>query len=336
MGFFFIIWDEIFACLWKRPFNLVIVGNIQLFYILKGYVVGSSLKTLQILWQFKCSSIFNVQYTVGFIINSCTLPNMWGVWVWPSQTVIWSAPHESGLFMCWFLHHLGWSLYEDSDGQTRIINCTLAKAEACKVHADRLCVHVFVYSCVCVCARIGLMHTQTSSSLGRLTQPLTPLAHQAAEPSGWEILSEWRRWEAHLPSSTDSVWVRWDAALCVCMCVYVYVSVWCLRPSGLQIIVNVPGGSFHTRSSGQCQCQVTETRRINQDWRVKRGRCMRLCHQSERHLMGNAHKCAMLPVWSTYSPWQWLAMVVFKNAASILDAAAWLSAALVFGGLPGE
>ncbi len=124
--------------------------------------------------------------------------------------------HQSSL--CWFLY-LGWSLYEDPDRQTRIINCRLAKTEACEVHADCLCVRML--ACVCVCARIGLMQTQTSSSLGRLTEPLTPLAHQAAEPSGWEILSEWRQWEAHLPSSTGPVWARWDGVLCVCACVRV-------------------------------------------------------------------------------------------------------------------
>lgn len=138
-------------------------------------------------------------------------------------------PYVPFLFMCWFLYHLGWSLYEDLDRQTRIINCRLAKAEACEVHADWLCVRahsdvfcVCVYVCVLgVCVRLGLMHTQTSSSLGRLTEPLTPLAHQAAEPSGWEILSEWRQWEAHLPSSTGPVWVRWDSAVCVWGCVRV-------------------------------------------------------------------------------------------------------------------
>lgn len=85
----------------------------------------------------------------------------------------------------------------------------------------RLGVCVRTCACVCVCVRawIGLMHTQTSSSLGTLTEPLTPLAHQATEPSGWEILSEWRQWEAHLPSSTGPVWVRWDGVWgCVCFC----------------------------------------------------------------------------------------------------------------------
>lgn len=115
--------------------------------------------------------------------------------------------------------------------------------------------------------------------------------------------------------------MRW-CGVCTCVYggVYVYVSVWCFCPSGLQIIVNVPTGSFHRRSSGQCQCQVTETRRINQDWGLKRGRCTRLCHQSERHLMGNAHKCAMLPVWSTYSPWQRQAVA----AAFKMEAPFWM------------
>lgn len=88
----------------------------------------------------------------------------------------------------------------------------------------RACLHSCLW--VFVCAWFGLIRTQTSSSLGRLTEPLTPLAHQAAEPSGWEIFSEWRQWESHLPSSTGPVWVWWDGAVCVhaytrvCMCMF--------------------------------------------------------------------------------------------------------------------
>lgn len=106
---------------------------------------------------------------------------------------------------------------------------------------------VCLYTCVCVCVRIGLMRTPTSSPLGRLTEPLTPLAHQAADPSGWEILSERRQWEAHLPSSTGPVWVGWDGGVCVCACVRGCVCFRLMlffRPSGLQIIVNVPAGIF--------------------------------------------------------------------------------------------
>lgn len=72
---------------------------------------------------------------------------------------------------------------------------------------------------VIVCAHvhvpIDLAHTQTGPSLGRLAELLTPLAYQAAEPSGGEILSEWQQWEPHLPFNTGPV--RLSASVCTCV-----------------------------------------------------------------------------------------------------------------------
>ena len=70
-------------------------------------------------------------------------------------------------------------------------------------------------SCDCVRVTIDLAHTQSSPSVGRLAELLTPLAYQAAEPSGCEILSEWQQWEPHLPFNTGPV--RLSASVCTCV-----------------------------------------------------------------------------------------------------------------------
>lgn len=156
-----------------------------------------------------------------------------------------------------------WPLHEDSDKQTRIVNSRFAKPSYFTQNGYMCaCLHL------CVCAHV---HNQTSSSFGTLTEPLTPLAHQAAEPSGWEILSEWRQWEVHVPSSIDPVWAWWDERVCVRVCARVHASLWCFCPLGCQIMVKVPTGSFHKRGSGYCQHQVTATRCINQDWAPREG-----------------------------------------------------------------
>lgn len=105
-------------------------------------------------------------------------------------------------------------------------------------------------------------------------------------------------------------------------------SVWCLCPPGLQIIVNVPAGSFHWRCSGQRQRQVTKTRRINQDWGVTRGRGrVRLRHQSGEHLLGNAQKCATVPVRTCICHGRGAGGGHTQNAASILEAGSSLAPA---------
>lgn len=128
---------------------------------------------------------------------------------WRHDVSMIGSPSISIIFIHQLFPHLVWSLHEDPDRQPRIINLRWANAEASKDGAD----------CVCVCARVcwfGFTHTETSSSLGTLTEPLTPLARRAAEPSGWDIHSERRRREAHLPSSTGPVRMRWDgAAFCL-------------------------------------------------------------------------------------------------------------------------
>lgn len=72
-----------------------------------------------------------------------------------------------------------------------------------------------VIVCAHVRVTIDLAHSQTSPSLGRLAELLTPLAYQAAEPSGLEILSEWQQWEPHLPFNTGPVRLSASAGTCV-------------------------------------------------------------------------------------------------------------------------
>lgn len=75
-------------------------------------------------------------------------------------------------------------------------------------------------ACDCVCAHVHVAidpaRAQTGPSLGRLAELLTPLAYQAAEPSGYEILSEWQQWEPHLPFNTGPA----RLSACVCTCVF--------------------------------------------------------------------------------------------------------------------
>lgn len=169
---------------------------------------------------------------------------------------------------------------------------------------------VCVRACLCVCSDWPRAYPD---------QFLTWQAYRAAYPSGPP--SSWALWVRDLfrvaavggsPALQHGPSVSVMRRRSECARAHVYVSVWCVCPSGLQIMVNVPTGSFHRSSSGQCQCQVTEPRRINQDGGLKRGRRAGLCHQSERHLMWHAHKRAMLPVWSTDSPWQRRAAAAFK------------------------
>lgn len=166
---------------------------------------------------------------------------------------------------------MGWSLYEDPDRQTRIINRRLAKIEACVVHADWLCVCVHACTCVCVslcvlglasCIPRPVPHLACLQSRLPLwpTKQLSPLGERSFQSGG----------SGRLTCPLALAQCECDATVqCVCAHVYegvyVYVSVWCFCPSGLPIMVNVPTGSFHRRRSGQCRCQVTETRRINQD-----------------------------------------------------------------------
>lgn len=51
--------------------------------------------------------------------------------------------------------------------------------------------------------------------LAGLAELLTPLAYQAAEPSGCEILSEWQQWEPHLPFNAGPA--RVSASVCTCV-----------------------------------------------------------------------------------------------------------------------
>lgn len=146
-----------------------------------------------------------------------------------------------------------------------------------------LCVHTCTLQLISCTPRPGPCLASMSSYL-----PLWPIKQLS-------LLGE----RFFLSGSSGSLTCLSKQAECLCLrvCARVCVSVWCICPAGGQIMVNVPTGSIHRRDSGWCQCQVAEFRRINQSWRPKRGRWARWCHQSERCLLWNAHKCAMLPVW---------------------------------------
>lgn len=188
--------------------------------------------------------------------------------------------------MSWFLYQLCWSLYEDADTQTRIVNPAWQR-------------HKHAVACACDCVRTRARYDWSRAYPDR---SLAWQACQATYPSG--LSSSWAFWVR------DPLWVAAVGASpafqhrpseIVCICVYVCVSVWCVCPAGRPIMVNVPTGSFHRRGCGWCWCQVAESRRINQSWRPKRGRRARWCHQSQWYLLWNAHKCAMLLVWNRYS-----------------------------------
>lgn len=148
---------------------------------------------------------------------------------WRHDISMIGSPSISIIFIHQLFPHLVWSLYEDPDRQPRIINLRWANAEASKDGAD--CV------CVCVCGGLASRTQRPAPHLARLQSRLPLWPGEQLSPLGG--ISIQRGGGGRLTCPLAQAQWEWDET--------VLHSVWCLCPSGLQIIVNVPAGTFHWR-----------------------------------------------------------------------------------------